>query len=103
MKINYEHCDKITIYSDPKSRIHGIFTYNNTHPIITLLKDTINKGHKEYNFCLIPGHKGLNDNEAADRAAVEVTIEGEEIEIAVSRQNYRAIIKRKINRGWEEE
>ena len=60
----------------------------------------INEGNKISRLCWISSHIELDENEAAVKAAVEVTEEGDSIDCAIPREDIKELIKKSCQQNW---
>ena len=61
-----------TIYSDSQSALRAIDSFRSDHPLVLDIQEKIHtllQKNIAINICWIPGHVGLEGNEAADKAA----------------------------------
>ena len=62
------------IFSDSLSALQALEKLNSSHPVLIQIQDMLHKievDQKEVVFIWVPGHVGIQGNEATDRAAKE--------------------------------
>ena len=63
------------IYSDSKSVLESLNTYNPSHPLVQKAQEwlfRISSRHKSLSFCWVPAHVGIPGNEEADKKAKDI-------------------------------
>ncbi|XP_073979141.1 uncharacterized protein [Rhodnius prolixus] len=93
---------KIIICSDSRSSLEAICKLDTDNKLIqsihTLLYSSV-RSHKSVIFLWIPGHTGISNNEAADRAAKDATLLNDKYEIILP-SDWKSFLRPKIMSQW---
>ena len=104
-----KHCVEIdenlfVVCSDSRSALAAIVHMNSKHPIVTTIQSTLiqlQENSKQIEFCWVPSHVGVQENEFVDEAARSV-IDNIEIEqIGIPHKDLYPLIKKKMKDSWQ--
>lgn len=95
------------IFSDSRSAVMAVDSYNSYHPIICNIKSVIlqiQRIPKQICICWVPAHVGISGNERADNAAREAASSDDPpYNLTTPFRDYFPIFKQKIKRTWQAE
>ena len=101
-----ENINPATIFTDSKSVLQALEDTNHSNDVIAKVKlawDDAKAKEIEILLCWSPGHVGINGNEQADTLAKQATIDGEEVQLPLSLQEYGSAIKEKQKTIWQDD
>ena len=107
------------IFSDSLSALQALEKLKSDHPLLTTIQDMLHKSEidqkeiqdrlhkteidqKQVVFMWVPGHVGIRENEAADRAAKEA-LEKEPIDALMPFSDLKPLTDKYIHQIWQTE
>ena len=103
--VHYSSRRKFVIYSDSKSALESLNSYNSSHPLVLKAQEwlfRISCRHKHVSFCWVPAHVGIKGNERADREAKKVCSKRNLDVLEVPYCDIKSPIRKYIRSKWQE-